>query len=73
MGANVVTLVRQIRSSDLLPQLSLIPETKLRFDFPCRTEIPAAVQKPSNAYLVSVVYEAIFAKDPPQVEARDKQ
>lgn len=73
MGADVATIVRQIQDGDLLLQVSLVPETRLRFDFPYRTQMPAAIQRSGNAYLGSVMYEAIHAEDRQQSEAGDEQ
>jgi hypothetical protein len=62
-GASADTILRQIQDGDLLLQLALVPETRLRYVFPYRKEMPLAIRKSQNAYLDSVLYEVIYVAD----------
>ena len=39
-GRRMGAIVREIQGGDLLQQISLVPETSLRFEFPYRIEMP---------------------------------
>lgn len=39
-GTDVGALVSHIRDGDLLVQMALEPESRFRYDFPCRPEMP---------------------------------
>lgn len=72
IGADVGSIVRQIHDGDLL-QPSLGPETRLRFEFPHRTEMPATIQMSNNEYLGSIMYEAVCAEDRLPTEGGDEK
>ncbi|KIW00564.1 uncharacterized protein PV09_07918 [Verruconis gallopava] len=57
-GASPGSIVRQIKDGDLLLQLSLVPETCTRYDFPYISQMPRRLRTPTNIYLSSVLYEA---------------
>ncbi|KAL7907447.1 hypothetical protein GGI35DRAFT_456337 [Trichoderma velutinum] len=59
-GANIKTVLRQIKEGSLLLQLSVAPETRRRYEFPFVTTMPAALLTADNLYLKSVIYEATF-------------
>ena len=63
MGANAGFTVRQIQDSDLLLQVSLVPDTRLRFEFTYRKEMPVTIQRSENEYLGSFMYEILCAED----------
>lgn len=60
LGADVATVVRQIADGNLLLQLSLVPETRRRYEFPYAVAMPAPLETADNPYLRSLVYEATF-------------
>jgi hypothetical protein len=59
-GANVESIVQHLRAGDVLTQIHLCPETRLRYDFPYRPQMPSALLIPNNPYLDSVIYKAAF-------------
>lgn len=61
MGVNPSSLVRQIQDGDLLLQVSLVPETRLRYDFPYRSGMPSVVLQSNNPYLSSILHEAVYS------------
>ena len=73
MGADVDSIIRQVQNSDLLLQVPLVPETRLLFEFPYRTQMPAAIQRSNNEFLGSLMYEAICAEDRLPAEGGDGQ
>jgi hypothetical protein len=56
-GADVDTILNQIRAGDLLLQMALIPETRYRYEFPYISDMPESLLL-NNPYLDSLVYEA---------------
>ncbi|GAM83830.1 hypothetical protein ANO11243_018200 [Dothideomycetidae sp. 11243] len=56
-GFDVDTLVAQIRGGDLVLQLAVAPESRFRYQFPYRTEMPDDL-KVDNPYLDCLLYEA---------------
>ena len=73
-GADIQTILRHVKDGDLLLQLSLIPETRYRYEFPYIADMPAFLGVPNNPYLASLIYENTFtlitAKQTP-VDSRD--
>ena len=69
-GDSVMTIVRQIKDGDLLLQMSLVPEIHLRYEFPYRAAMPLAITQSNNAYLSSILHEALYIDD--QDQARDQ-
>lgn len=59
-GADVDSLLNSFSEADLLLQLSVVPETRRRYDFPYSKQMPAHLLFEGNAYLDSFVYEANF-------------
>lgn len=59
-GADCESVMRHISTGDILLQLHVTPETKYRYVFPYRTQIPISLQSPHNPYLHSLVYETTF-------------
>lgn len=59
-GADPESILRQLTASDLLLQLHMVPETRLRYDFPHATEMPSYLQGFDNPYLHSQIYEGTF-------------
>lgn len=57
-GADIKTVMQQIREGNLLLQLSLAPETQRRYEFPFVTTMPAVLLTGDNLYLRSLIFEA---------------
>ncbi|KAF2633414.1 hypothetical protein BU25DRAFT_444169 [Macroventuria anomochaeta] len=60
MGADVESILRHVRDGDLLVQLSVEPETRLRYTLPYMDSMPAFLLVPDNQYLTTSLYEATF-------------
>ncbi|KAF9701037.1 hypothetical protein EKO04_000295 [Ascochyta lentis] len=60
MGANVESVLRHVRDGDLLVQLRVQPETRLRYTLPYMDSMPAFLLVPDNPYLTTPLYEATF-------------
>ncbi|EQB58862.1 hypothetical protein CGLO_00836 [Colletotrichum gloeosporioides Cg-14] len=56
-GADATTIVNHVEAGDLLLQMAVTPETRLRYDFPYRSEMPE-IYIQNNPYLNSFIYEA---------------
>ncbi|RTE84556.1 hypothetical protein BHE90_000851 [Fusarium euwallaceae] len=56
-GADVDTILNQIRAGDLLLQMALTPETRFRYEFPYISDMPESLLQ-NNPYLDSLIYEA---------------
>ncbi|KAK5996294.1 Nitrogen assimilation transcription factor nit-4-like protein [Cladobotryum mycophilum] len=63
-GADLDSIVRNISDGDLLLQLRLIPETKYRYEFPWKKQIPASLQRQDNPYLQHLIYDSSSAYIP---------
>ncbi|KAL7822712.1 hypothetical protein V8C26DRAFT_179922 [Trichoderma gracile] len=59
-GVDPGALLRQMKEGDLLLQLSVVPETRRRYQFPYLAAMPLHLQTPDNPYLSSVLYETAF-------------
>lgn len=59
-GDDAKSIMRHITAGDLLIQLHAVPETRLRYDFPAKIEIPAHILASDNPYLYSLTYEGNF-------------
>ena len=56
-GASVEAILRYFHNGDLLLQLSLLPETRRRYDLPFSKNMPPSLLRLNNPYLNSLVYE----------------
>jgi hypothetical protein len=56
-GSDVASVLNHVRVGDLLLQMSVLPETRYRYEFPYRLEMPQEYLK-DNPYLESLIYEA---------------
>lgn len=57
-GASIATAVAShTKPADILRQLALTPESRMRYEFPYRTEMPTGLLS-NNPYLGSLIYEA---------------
>lgn len=68
-GTDVDTTVRQVHEGDLLLQLALRPESRIRYQFPYLSYLPAPLQAPDNPFLESLLHEGVvqgFAQLLPQ-------
>ncbi len=59
-GADCESVMRHISVGDILLQLHVAPETRYRYVFPYRTQMPTWLLSPRNPYLHSLLYETIF-------------
>lgn len=57
-GADPESIVRAVHDGDLLLQLQVVPETRFRFVFPFRKEMPTFLRVFAEPYLSSVLFEA---------------
>lgn len=64
-GTDVEAVLNQVKAGDLLLQVALVPETRLRYEFPYRSEMPADYAR-DNPYLDSLIYEAASLYSAPQ-------
>ncbi|KAJ4226248.1 hypothetical protein NW759_004832 [Fusarium solani] len=64
-GTDVEAVLNQVKAGDLLLQVALVPETRLRYEFPYRSEMPADYAQ-DNPYLGSLIYEAASLYSAPQ-------
>lgn len=64
-GSGVKAILNQVKAGDLLLQLAVSPETRFRYEFPYRTEMPQDFVI-DNPYLDSLIYEAASLYSPSQ-------
>ncbi|KAK4450362.1 nitrate assimilation regulatory protein nirA [Podospora aff. communis PSN243] len=57
-GADPEAVLRSVREGDLLLQLQLIPETRFRYVFPFRKEMPSFLRIRARPYLASLLFDA---------------
>lgn len=57
-GADVETLLSHVANGDLLLQLSVVPETRYRYELPYMPKLPASLLTTDNPYLRSCIYDA---------------
>ncbi|KAH7215812.1 hypothetical protein DER44DRAFT_806843 [Fusarium oxysporum] len=55
-GTDVASVLTQARAGDVLIQMAVVPETRLRYEFPYRSEMPKEFEL-NNPYLNSMLYE----------------
>ncbi|KAI3580111.1 hypothetical protein IWW34DRAFT_620935 [Fusarium oxysporum f. sp. albedinis] len=55
-GTDVASVLTQARAGDVLLQMAVVPETRLRYEFPYRSEMPKEFEL-NNPYLNSMLYE----------------
>ncbi|KAF4333352.1 nitrogen assimilation transcription factor nit-4 [Fusarium beomiforme] len=56
-GSDPASLLNQVQAGDILLQMAVVPETRMRYEFPYRSEMPKEFKR-DNPYLNSLVYEA---------------
>ena len=56
-GTDVATILDQVAAGNLLLQMRVVPETRFRYEFPYRSEMPED-HVPNNPYLDSLIFEA---------------
>ncbi|KAF1912974.1 hypothetical protein BDU57DRAFT_340740 [Ampelomyces quisqualis] len=59
-GDDVQRLLNQAKDGDLLMQISLVPETRRRYDLPYVASMPESILNQDNHYLNSVVFQTSF-------------
>ncbi|KAK0653055.1 nitrate assimilation regulatory protein nirA [Cercophora newfieldiana] len=57
-GAEPQAVLRSVREGDLLLQLQLTPETRFRYVFPFRKEMPSFLRSLARPYLASLLFDA---------------
>lgn len=62
-GSGVNAILNQVKAGDLLLQLAVSPETRFRYEFPYRAEMPRDFVM-DNPYLDSLIYEAASLYSP---------
>ena len=55
-NTDVETILRHVKAADLLLQMAVVPETRLRYAFPYRSAMPEDCLS-NNPYLESLIYE----------------
>ncbi|KAF5636194.1 nitrogen assimilation transcription factor nit-4 [Fusarium sp. NRRL 52700] len=55
-GTDAASVVNQARAGNALLQMAVVPETRLRYEFPYRSEMPKEFEL-NNPYLNSMLYE----------------
>ncbi|KAL1600590.1 hypothetical protein SLS60_006976 [Paraconiothyrium brasiliense] len=71
-GRHMDHLLNNFTGADLLLQLSVVPETGRRYDFPYAKSMPLHLLFEGNPYLDSFVYEATFPQTPPSTARLEK-
>ncbi|EFY90076.1 C6 transcription factor, putative [Metarhizium acridum CQMa 102] len=56
-GTDVVTILNHVRAGDVLVQMAVEPETRFRYEFPYKSEMPQDYVQ-NNPYLDSIIFEA---------------
>lgn len=59
-GGDVNAILTQIQDGNLLTQLSLMPETRRRYELPYLSDMPPSVLVRENPYLHSLVHQTTF-------------
>ncbi|PVH92879.1 hypothetical protein DM02DRAFT_662521 [Periconia macrospinosa] len=57
-GGDITTIVKHVQDGNLLLQLQLVPETRLRYELPHSRDMPALLLTSESPYLNSLIYEA---------------
>ncbi|KAJ8129557.1 hypothetical protein O1611_g4074 [Lasiodiplodia mahajangana] len=71
-GTDIVSIIDHVRAGNLLLELTVAPETRFRYQFPYRSEMPADCLL-NNNYLDSMIYEGaslLSQSDRPGLPAR---
>lgn len=66
-GADVEAVVKAIRDSALLMQLSFQPEYRFRYEFPYLDDMPLSLEQQQNPYFHPTLYAKLRALSPHQV------
>jgi hypothetical protein len=59
-GVDPRSLLQNIEVGDVILQLQVTPDTRFRFDFPWKSNMPESLLTHQNPYLGSLLYEAAF-------------
>ena len=70
-GADPRSLLRNIEAGDVILQLKVTPDTRLRFEFPWKSNMPEFLLAHQNPYLGSLLYEAAFTTNSSALAAPD--
>ena len=63
-GDDADGILRHVKHGDMLVQLSLVPESRFRYEFPYLPDMPPFLRQRSNPYLDSEVYEYLLRGSP---------
>ncbi|KAI9705941.1 MAG: hypothetical protein M1836_005347 [Candelina mexicana] len=63
-GTDITTILNHVKAGNILLQMNVLPETRFRYEFPYRSEMPEYYVR-DNQYLNSLIYEAtsLYSKD----------
>ncbi|KJZ79148.1 hypothetical protein HIM_01299 [Hirsutella minnesotensis 3608] len=72
-GTDITTILDHVKAGNILIQMAVAPETRFRYSFPYRSEMPDEYY-PNNPYLNSMIYEvaSLHAADPPSQSAEQR-
>ncbi|KAL0931449.1 C6 transcription factor [Colletotrichum truncatum] len=71
-GVDIEAVARSISIGDILLQLRVAPETRYRYVFPYRTDMPLSIRKRSDVpYMRSAVYEVMSVTAGPNAEPQE--
>lgn len=68
-GVEPNAILRQIKEGDVLSQVSLVPQTNLRYDFPFLKDMPVELLQPDNPYLNSLLCDSTLQRNSPLDQA----
>jgi hypothetical protein len=68
-GADPDSILRLIENADVMIDLAVVPETRLRFDFPYIASMPRYLYAASNIYLQSPIHDYAFGDESRQMRA----
>jgi hypothetical protein len=68
---DAIDLFRRVRDGDLLLQMRLVPETRLRYELPYSQDFPARLLVSGSPYLDSTIYDATLQQCAPYSEVRE--
>lgn len=63
-GNDLASVLRQLKEGDLLMQIALVPDTRYRYTFPLKKEMPDYLLGTGNPYLTSLMYEGTSSRSP---------
>lgn len=71
-GTDVATILNHVKAGDVLLQMAVSPETRFRYEFPYKSEMPEEYIR-GNPYLQSLIFEATSLYGTDQSTSRSPQ